>query len=60
MTFGKQKLDVKRLKMNKFIKSIWQLIISTSNATPEVASLFPLLKRMPGEQLKCAKKNFHR
>ena len=60
MIFEKQKFDVKQLKMNKFIKSIWQLIISTSNATPEVASLCPCLKRMPGEQLKYAKKNFHR
>ena len=53
--FGKQKLDVKQLKknkfifdvrqlkMNRFIKSISDLIISTSNATLEVASLRPCL-----------------
>ena len=33
--------NVKQLKMNKFIKYIWQLIISTSNATFEVPSLRP-------------------
>ena len=33
--------DVKQLKMNKFINTIWQLIISTSNATLEVPSLHP-------------------
>ena len=33
--------NVKQLKMNKFIKYIWQLIISTSNATIEVPSLHP-------------------
>ena len=45
MIFGKQKFDVKQLKMNKFIsdvkqlkmskfiKSIWQLITSTSHTT---------------------------
>ena len=31
--------NVKQLKMNKFIKYIWQLIISTSNATLEISSL---------------------
>ena len=41
MFFGKQKFDVKQLKMNKFIESIWHLIISTSNATIEVPSLLP-------------------
>ena len=53
--FGKQKLDVKQLKknkfifdvkqlkMNRFIKSISDLIISTSNATLEVPSLRPCL-----------------
>ena len=53
MVFEKQKLDVKQLKMNKFmsdvkqlemnrfIKSIWQFIISTSNATLQVPSLHP-------------------
>ena len=35
--------DDKQLKMNKFIKFIWQLIISTSNATLEVPSLRLLL-----------------
>ena len=47
--FRKQKFDVKELKMNKFIKPICQLIISTSNATFEVPSLIPcslLLKSM--------------
>ena len=51
MFFGKQKFDVKQLrmnkfifnakqlKMNKFINSMRQLIISTSNATLEVLSL---------------------
>ena len=33
--------NVKQLKMNKFIKYTWQLIISTSNATLEVPSLGP-------------------
>ena len=32
--------DVKQLQMNKFKSSIWQVIISTSNATLEV----PLLR----------------
>ena len=31
--FSKQKFDVKQLKMNKFINSLWQLIISNSNDT---------------------------
>ena len=31
--------SVKQLKINKFIKYIWKLIISTSNATLEVSSL---------------------
>ena len=43
MFFGKQKFDVKQLKMNKFIKSIWQVIISTSNTTLDVASLRPCM-----------------
>ena len=29
------------MKINKFIEYIWQLIISTSNATIEVPSLLP-------------------
>ena len=33
--------NVKQLKLSKFIKYIWQLIISTSNATLEVPSLCP-------------------
>ena len=33
--------NVKQLKMNKFMKYIWQLIISIPNATPEVPSLRP-------------------
>ena len=33
--------NVKQLKMNEFKKYIWQLIISTSNATLEVLSLRP-------------------
>ena len=53
MFFGKQKFDVKQLEMNKFIfrikqlkmnifiKSVWQLIITTSNATLEVLLLRP-------------------
>ena len=53
MLFGKQKFDVKQLKLNKFIfdvkqlkmnrfiKSISDLIISTSNAKLEVPSLHP-------------------
>ena len=41
MFFGKQKFDDKQLKMNKFIESISQFIISTSNATLEVPSLRP-------------------
>ena len=35
--------DIKQLKINKFIKFIWQLIISTSNATLDVPSLRPCL-----------------
>ena len=35
--------NVKQLKMNKFIKYIWSLIISTLNATLEVPSLRPCL-----------------
>ena len=53
MIFRKQKFDVKyvedqqiydnvkQLKMNKLIKSIYQLIISTLNGTLEVPSLSP-------------------
>ena len=53
MSFGKQKFevkqlkmnkfisDVKQLRMNKFIKSIWQLIIKTSNAALQIPSLRP-------------------
>ena len=41
MFFGKPKFDVKQLKINKFIKSIWQLIISTSKAALEVLCLRP-------------------
>ena len=33
--------NVKQLKMNEFMKYIWQLIISTSNATLEIPSLSP-------------------
>ena len=33
--------NVKQLKMNEFIKYIWQLIIITSNATLEVPSPRP-------------------
>ena len=33
--------NVKQLKMNKFVKYVWQLIISTSNATREAPSLRP-------------------
>ena len=33
--------NVKQLKMSKFIRYIWQLIISTSNATLKVPSLLP-------------------
>ena len=40
MFFGKQEFDVKPLKI-KFIKSISDLISSTSNATLEVPSLHP-------------------
>ena len=38
--FEEQKLDVKQLKLNKFINYVYQLIISTSNATFQV----PLLR----------------
>ena len=37
--------NVKQVKMNKFIKYIWQLIISTSNATLEVPLLRPCFLR---------------
>ena len=40
MFFGKQKFDVKPLKI-KCIKSISDLIISTSNVTLEVTALHP-------------------
>ena len=33
--------DVKQLKIDKFIQSIWQLIISTLDVTIEVPSLRP-------------------
>ena len=33
--------EVKQLKMNKFFKSFWQFIISTSNAKLEVHLLRP-------------------
>ena len=33
--------NVKQLKMNKLIKSIYQLIISTLNGTLEIPSLSP-------------------
>ena len=54
---GKQKFDVKQvedehfmfnvkqLKINKFIKYIWQLIISSSNATLEITSLRPFMPK---------------
>ena len=35
--------NVKQFKMNEFIKYIWLLIISTSNATLEVLSLRPCI-----------------
>ena len=38
--------NVKQLKMNKFINYIWQLIISTPNATLEVPSLRPCFPPM--------------
>ena len=38
---AKLMFNVKQLKMNKFIKYIWQLIISTSNATLKLPSLRP-------------------
>ena len=41
MFFGKQKFNVKPMKMSKFRKSTWQLIISTSNSTLEVPLLRP-------------------
>ena len=40
----KQKLDVKKFKINTFIKSISQLIIITSNASLEVPLLRPRSK----------------
>ena len=64
MIFGKQKFDVKQLedlkmnnfmfnvtqlKMSRFIKYIWQLIISTSNATLEVPSLHPWKPPIPNK-----------
>ena len=46
LLFAKDKMNnfmfnVKQFKMNKFIKYIWQLIISTSNDTLVVSSLRP-------------------
>ena len=35
--------NVKQLKMNKFTKYTWQLIISTLNATLEVPALRPYI-----------------
>ena len=55
MFFGKQKhdfkqlkltkliFDVKQLKMNKFVNSMWQVINSTSNDTLKVPPLDPTL-----------------
>ena len=69
MIFGKQKFDMKQLeyeqfmfnfkhlKMNKFIKYIWQLIISTSNTTLVVPSLRPWVKLAAGGQPPSAVKN---
>ena len=34
--------DVKQMNANKFIKYIWQMIISTSNATLEVPHYAPV------------------
>ena len=41
MKINKFTFDVKQLKMNRFIKSISDLIICTSNVTLEVVSLRP-------------------
>ena len=41
LKINKFTFDVKQLKMNIFIKSILDLIVSTSNATLEVPSLRP-------------------
>ena len=41
LKINKFMFEVKQLKMDKLIKYIWQLIISTSNATLEVPSLCP-------------------
>ena len=38
---GKLKFDIKQLKVKKFIKYVWQLVISNSSATLEVPSLRP-------------------
>ena len=38
---NKSIFDVKQLKMNKFINSMRQLIVSTSNSTLEVACFAP-------------------
>ena len=43
LKINKFTFDLKQLKMNRFIKSISDLIISTSNATPEAPSLRPCL-----------------
>ena len=43
MFFGKQKFDAKQLKMNKFKNPMWQLIISTLNATLAVPLLRPCI-----------------
>ena len=39
--FKKEKFDIIQLFLKKYLKHVWQLIISTSNATLEVSSLRP-------------------
>ena len=43
MFFVKQKFDIKQLKMNNFINSMWQSTISTLNATLAVPLLRPCI-----------------
>ena len=40
---GEVTFNVKQLKMSKVIKSIWQLVISTSNPTLQVPLLCPCM-----------------
>lgn len=51
--------DIKKLKINEFLKCTWQLIICTSNATLEIPSLCPWLTYLKNIlNIKTAKNQF--